>query len=126
MTLAQIFEATNFPPPPPIFSRPPTLSLMHTKQADLTNRACYLESSNGINPLIYAKLGFAIKRKIHLARGERPVELDIMVREPSCAGKNEQRVGVTVGETAMAMVRERVGAFPTGTPTAVAAALIGN
>lgn len=98
---------------------------MHSDQADLTNRACYLESSNGINPLIYAKLGFAIKRKIHLARGERPVELDIMVRESSCAGKNEQRVGV--GETAMAMVRERVGAFSMGTPTAVAAApLIGN
>ena len=101
---------------------------MHSDQADLTNRACYLESSNGINPLIYAKLGFAIKRKIHLARGERPVELDIMVREPSCAGKNEQRVGVGmgVGETAMAMVRERVGAFSMGTPTAVAAPLIGS
>ncbi|KAI9878400.1 MAG: hypothetical protein M1830_000962, partial [Pleopsidium flavum] len=53
-----------------------------TKQADLSNRACYLESSNGINPLIYAKLGFAIKCKIHLMRGVRPVELDIMVREP--------------------------------------------
>lgn len=74
---------------------------MHVTQADLTNRACYLESSNGINPLIYAKLGFAVRRKIYLLRGDRPVELDIMVREPSGAGKSEGRVDMGAGKTTM-------------------------
>ena len=51
-------------------------------QADRENRHCYLESSNGINPKIYAKLGFEIKKKIYLQRATKPVELDIMVRRP--------------------------------------------
>lgn len=51
-------------------------------QADLENRHCYLESSNGINPKIYAKLGFEIIKKIYLQRAAKPVELDIMVRRP--------------------------------------------
>jgi len=79
------------------------------EQADGADRVCYLESSNGINPLIYAKLGFAVKRKIHLVRGDRPVELDIMVREPAGTGKTEQGVGVDVGETVMTIVGGRVG-----------------
>ncbi|MCJ1252267.1 hypothetical protein MMC24_000071 [Lignoscripta atroalba] len=53
-----------------------------TKKADAEGRACYLESSNGINPVIYGKMGFQIKKTIHLTRGEEPIELDIMVREP--------------------------------------------
>ncbi|KAL2356750.1 hypothetical protein BJ546DRAFT_832006, partial [Cryomyces antarcticus] len=53
-----------------------------TKKADEESRACYLESSNAINPIIYRKLGFEIARKIHLQRGEANIELDIMVREP--------------------------------------------
>lgn len=51
-------------------------------QADRENRHCYLESSNGINPKIYAKLGFEIIKKIYLQRATKPVELDIMVRRP--------------------------------------------
>ncbi len=42
-------------------------------------------------------------------RGERPVELDIMVREPVGTGKSEQRVDEGVGETVMTMVEGRVG-----------------
>ena len=52
-------------------------------QADTQNRATYLESSNGINPLIYAKLGFEMRKDIHLTRGDKPIKLDIMVREPT-------------------------------------------
>ncbi|MCJ1381144.1 hypothetical protein MMC17_004253 [Xylographa soralifera] len=52
------------------------------KMADTEGRACYLESSNDVNPVIYAKLGFEPKKKIQLTRGRRPIELDIMVREP--------------------------------------------
>lgn len=51
-------------------------------QADAEGRACYLESSNAINPIIYRKLGFEITRTIELTRAEKPVQLDIMVREP--------------------------------------------
>ncbi|KAI9829869.1 MAG: hypothetical protein M1819_005967 [Sarea resinae] len=54
-----------------------------TKQADVEGRACYLESSNAMNPPIYRKLGFEVKQKIFLSRGLRSVELDIMVREPA-------------------------------------------
>ncbi|MCJ1391549.1 hypothetical protein MMC18_004413 [Xylographa bjoerkii] len=52
------------------------------KMADAEGRPCYLESSNDINPIIYGKLGFEMKKKIQLTRGRRPIELDIMVREP--------------------------------------------
>jgi len=53
-----------------------------TKQADAEGRACYLESSNAINPVIYRRLGFEEREKIYLTRGKEPIELDIMVREP--------------------------------------------
>ncbi|KAF2494256.1 hypothetical protein BU16DRAFT_464709 [Lophium mytilinum] len=53
-----------------------------TKDADRDGLPCYLESSNPVNPAIYRKLGFEEKRRIHLQRAEKNVELDIMVREP--------------------------------------------
>jgi len=53
-----------------------------TAMADAEQRLCYLESSNDVNPIIYGKMGFEIKRKIYLQRAEEHVELDIMVREP--------------------------------------------
>ncbi|KAI9859519.1 MAG: hypothetical protein M1813_006661 [Trichoglossum hirsutum] len=53
-----------------------------TKQADAENRPTYLESSAGANVKYYQKLGFELKRKIYLSRGEKPVGMDIMVREP--------------------------------------------
>lgn len=53
-----------------------------TRVADADGAPCYLESSNDINPKIYAKLGFEIKKKIELKRAEKVVILDIMVREP--------------------------------------------
>jgi hypothetical protein len=43
----------------------------------------YLESSAGDNVVYYQKLGFELKRKIYLSRGEKPVAMDIMVREPA-------------------------------------------
>ena len=109
-------HSPNFYPPCSLFI---TLT---PKQADLTDRACYLESSNDINPVIYAKLGFAIERKIHLTRGEKPVELDIMVREPSCPVKSRQHGGV--GETAakMASVEEKVRGVSKETAVAAVAA----
>ena len=51
-------------------------------QADSKGQACYLESSNDVNPIIYGKLGFETKKKIALKRGVKVVELDCMVREP--------------------------------------------
>ena len=42
----------------------------------------YLESSAGDNVEYYQRLGFELKRKIYLSRGEKPVALDIMIREP--------------------------------------------
>jgi len=53
-----------------------------TAMADAEHKACYLESSNEINPKIYAKYGFEIKKKVYLQREVHPVELDLMVREP--------------------------------------------
>lgn len=53
-----------------------------TDLADAEGRACYLESSNDINPKIYAKFGFEIKKKVYLQRAKEHVELDLMVREP--------------------------------------------
>ena len=58
-----------------------------TDMADREGRACYLESSNDVNPIIYGKMGFEVKRKIHLQRAEENIELDIMVREPKGAKK---------------------------------------
>jgi ribosomal protein S18 acetylase RimI-like enzyme len=56
-----------------------------TKMADEQGRACYLESSNAVNPKIYGKMGFRTQRKCYLQRADQPVELDLMVREPGAA-----------------------------------------
>ncbi|MCJ1313346.1 hypothetical protein MMC25_007024 [Agyrium rufum] len=53
-----------------------------TKMADASALPCYLESSNDINPAIYRRLGFETQKKIRLTRATKPVELEIMVREP--------------------------------------------
>jgi GNAT superfamily N-acetyltransferase len=53
-----------------------------TDLADREKRACYLESSNGINRAIYGRMGFELKKEIALKRSEEQVALDIMVREP--------------------------------------------
>ncbi|KAI8942531.1 hypothetical protein NX059_000593 [Plenodomus lindquistii] len=53
-----------------------------TRFADTQGKCCYLESSNKNNPPIYRKFGFEDRRCIVLQRGERNVELDVMVREP--------------------------------------------
>lgn len=49
-----------------------------TRRADVEGRATYLESSNDVNPIIYGKMGFEVRKKIHLENG---YEMDIMVRE---------------------------------------------
>lgn len=51
-------------------------------RADEEGRPCYLESSNGVNVRIYERMGFDVRKKIHLQRAEKDIELDIMVREP--------------------------------------------
>ncbi|KAI9774005.1 MAG: hypothetical protein M1839_001957 [Geoglossum umbratile] len=51
-------------------------------RADAEGRAMYLESSAGDNVGYYQRLGFELKRKIYLSRGEKPVGMDVMVREP--------------------------------------------
>lgn len=53
-----------------------------TARADREGRACYLESSNEVNPRIYGKFGFAVAKKAYLQRESVPVELDLMIREP--------------------------------------------
>ncbi|KAF1989119.1 hypothetical protein K402DRAFT_402304 [Aulographum hederae CBS 113979] len=53
-----------------------------TELADLEGKACYLESSNEVNPQIYAKMGFEYVKRVHLQRAMRNVVMDIMVREP--------------------------------------------
>jgi ribosomal protein S18 acetylase RimI-like enzyme len=53
-----------------------------SRRADEEGRPCYLESSNGVNVRIYERMGFDVRKKIHLQRAEKDVELDIMVREP--------------------------------------------
>ncbi|KAL8694821.1 MAG: hypothetical protein Q9218_000580 [Villophora microphyllina] len=53
-----------------------------TEKADEDGRLCYLESSNGLNPTIYKKMGFEIIKQIHLTRDPKRIELDIMVRNP--------------------------------------------
>ncbi|KAI4246778.1 MAG: hypothetical protein L6R40_001807 [Gallowayella cf. fulva] len=53
-----------------------------TRQADDQGLVCYLESSNEVNPKFYRKLGFETEKKIHLIRGPKPVEMEVMVRKP--------------------------------------------
>ncbi|KAK3318534.1 hypothetical protein B0H66DRAFT_242157 [Apodospora peruviana] len=52
------------------------------QRADVENRPIYLESSALSNNAYYAKFGFEVKRDIYLKRGQAPVRLSIMVREP--------------------------------------------
>lgn len=52
------------------------------KQADAENRAVYLESSSLSNNGYYRKFGFEYNREIQLNRGNTPVSLFVMVREP--------------------------------------------
>lgn len=50
---------------------------------DAQGKACYLESSNVANVGLYEKMGFQVVRRIVLCRGERAVEMDIMVCAPA-------------------------------------------
>jgi len=53
-----------------------------TRQADADGKACYLESSSRVNVPIYERMGFEMREGIKVTRGERELDLDIMVREP--------------------------------------------
>jgi GNAT superfamily N-acetyltransferase len=53
-----------------------------TEKADLEGRAMYLESSAETNIGYYKKHAFDEKVVIQLKRGEKPVKMHIMVREP--------------------------------------------
>ncbi|KAK2001607.1 acetyltransferase [Colletotrichum falcatum] len=57
------------------------------ERADAENRAVYLESSSLANNAYYRKFGFEYKREIRLTRGDAPVSLFIMVREPCPRGR---------------------------------------
>lgn len=48
----------------------------------MEGRACYLESSNDVNPKIYGKLGFETVKHIYLQREEEEIRMDLMIREP--------------------------------------------
>ena len=52
-------------------------------QCDRENRLTYLESSNPLNLKLYGRLGFKFAKKIHLTRGQKLVEMDIMTRVPA-------------------------------------------
>ena len=55
-----------------------------TKQADIEHRICYLESTNVRNLKLYNRLGFeAVGRKAVLKRAAKPVEMELMVRQPN-------------------------------------------
>ncbi|KAK3323507.1 hypothetical protein B0T19DRAFT_401829 [Cercophora scortea] len=55
------------------------------QRADAENRPIYLESSSESNNAYYKKFGFEIKRDVFLERGQAPVRLSIMVREPQAS-----------------------------------------
>ena len=57
----------------------------------MENRVSYLECSNVLNLKLYGRLGFQMAKKIQLLRGEKPIELDVMVRLPIA----QQLVGKT-------------------------------
>ena len=61
------------------------------KQADREGRACYLESSNDINPHIYGKMGFKVIKEICLRRDKEDIRMDIMVREPVQIGQGKEQ-----------------------------------
>jgi len=64
------------------------------KKADTEGRAMYLESSASPNVKYYQTLGFDCVRKICLSRAEKPVEMDIMVREPVRQNSSRSKGGV--------------------------------
>jgi ribosomal protein S18 acetylase RimI-like enzyme len=53
-----------------------------TEMCDEQGKPCYLESSNEVNPKIYGKYGFKIRKTVYLQREAETVSLDLMVREP--------------------------------------------
>ena len=59
-----------------------------TDMADRDGLACYLESSNDVNPKIYGKMGFEIIKQIYLEKGASTIPLDLMVREPRPLSKD--------------------------------------
>ncbi|KAL8682254.1 MAG: hypothetical protein Q9186_001713 [Xanthomendoza sp. 1 TL-2023] len=61
-----------------------------TRQADDQGRVCYLESSNEVNPRFYRKLGFETEKTIHLTRGPKPIELEVMVRKSTPKGSPDE------------------------------------
>lgn len=58
-------------------------------QADAEGVPCYLESSAARNIPFYEKSGFKLVKDIFLQRGEQPVQLNIMVREPQIKGSDK-------------------------------------
>jgi len=64
-----------------------------TERADAEGRATYLESSAESNLGYYVKYGFEQKCDIQLERGEEPVKLHIMVREPQSPVEGSKRKG---------------------------------
>lgn len=60
----------------------PTLNSSDAPQADTDGMPTYLESSAGVNVPYYEKFGFGYIKEVHLQRGEKPISLSIMVREP--------------------------------------------
>ena len=64
-----------------------------TEHADAEGRATYLESSAESNLGYYIKYGFEQKCDIQLERGEEPVKLHIMVREPQSPIEGSKRKG---------------------------------
>ena len=65
-------------------------------QADLENKATYLESSAESNLSYYTKYGFAPKTDIQLVRGPKPVKMHIMVREPKVMAESSKGQQTTV------------------------------
>jgi GNAT superfamily N-acetyltransferase len=65
-----------------------------TMQADAHGIPCYLESSHDINVLIYGKMGFEVKKQIHLKRAPgKELRMDVMVREPIPLQEKNAAVG---------------------------------
>lgn len=62
-----------------------------TNRLDQEGRACYLESSNDINPIIYGKLGFKTVKQIYLTGGEKELRMDCMVREPLTISEKKEK-----------------------------------
>ncbi len=67
--------------------------LIEGEQADRENRATYLESSAESNMSYYKKYGFEQKIDIQLKRGQKPIKLHIMVREPQSVPESSKAKG---------------------------------